>query len=474
MDAQQIEDIKKQAEIVRDVNKPRQVVLPDKLKHALRLLSDKKRALLNLPFPVYPGQIKSPRPPESIQARAWQDRYVKRGYPYQNLIKQLGSGSSEEELAGQQSIQNQLLNDMLKSQQIFGKKYIDQYGINADRLNDELSRLRGISSKKLAPLAQDAANQDFDRRGQFAQLMKALQEQKLGRRQSRVDELQKLAHVKKYHEKKRFEAQKNEYEEQARHPWKQIALFEEEMKPIMGITDQSPPEMQAYAGAIADTAENAVNQPYAAYKGQRVAPLPEDFTKAQSFAGKLTGSGISLKPIKNKILAVENNGNKLADFIHPYIQNQSADLEKQMEKRLPRELEKISVKYARLGQHGSIQHTNAEKNMIQDMLKSVVQGQHSLVGEGYQRALSDIQGQQARRMQNLALTGEAKEQKFRQNLDALRAYRRRGTKDFLKEQKGLNAAYNDYKRQDEAKWPHRRREILLSPHQLPAMERKAR
>jgi hypothetical protein len=474
MNAKQLEDIKKQAEIVRDVNKPRQVVLPDKLKHALRLLSDKKRALLNLPFPVYPGQIKSTPPPESIQARAWQDRYVKRGYPYQNLIKQLGSGSSEKELAGQQSIQNQLLNDMLKSQQSFGQKYIDQYGINANRLNYELSRLRGISSEKLAPLAQDAANQDFDRRGQFAQLMKALQEQKLGRRQSRVDELQKLAHVKKYHEEKGFEAQKNEYEEQAKHPWKQIALFEEEMKPIMGITYQSPPEIQEYAGAIADTAKNAVNQPYAAYKGQRVAPLPEDLTKAQSFAGKLTGSGISLKPIKNEILAVENNGNKLADFIHPYIQNQSADLEKQMEKRLPRELEKISVKYARLGQHGSIQHTNAEKNMIQDMLKSVAQGQHSLVGEGYQRALSDIQGQQARRMQNLALTGEAKEQKFRQNLDALRAYRRRGTKDFLKEQKGFNAAYNDYKRQDEAKWPHRRREMILSPASMPIIERKAR
>ena len=472
--SQQLNDLRKQAEIYRDVNKPQAPVLPDKLKHALQLLSDKKRSLLNLPYPIYPGNMKVNRPAESRLAEGLRERYAQRGRPYTPFMEELGRRSPTREVSRQRSLQDALLEQLLERQNALTERYAPEYGLNKDRILDDLTRLRGLSSEKLLPLAEEGANQAFDRRGQLSGLFKGLQEQKIGRRQSRLEELKKLGHLQKYREKKEKEAGKREYEEQARYPWKQAALFEEEIKPYMGVNTQSPPELQKYAGDVMDIARNAVNQPYTSYQGKRVANLPEDVSKAQGFAKKLIGSGLSLKPGLEKIMGRERDDEALLGYLNPFIDQQSSDLERQMEERMPRELERLSAKYARLGQHGSLQHQREKENLLRDMMKGLAERQHSLLGEGYQRGLSTFHGEQMRRAQNLALTGEAKEQKFRENLDALRGYRRSGTRDFLKEQKGLNAAYGDFKRQREAVWPHRRREILLSPQQMPITERRAR
>ena len=71
---QQLKELQEQAKVYRDVNQP---VLPDKLKHALQLLSEKKRALLNLPYPIYPGDMRMNRPPESQLAEGLRERKVR-------------------------------------------------------------------------------------------------------------------------------------------------------------------------------------------------------------------------------------------------------------------------------------------------------------------------------------------------------------------------------------------------------------
>lgn len=473
LNRQQLEDLREQAEIYRDVNKPQAAVLPDKLKHALRLLSDKKRALLNLPYPIYPGDMKINRPAESRLAEGLRERYTQRGRPLTPFMEELGKSSPTREVSRQRSLQETLLEQLLKRQAAFAEKQGPAYGLNKDKILENLTRLRGLSAEKLLPLAEEGANQAFDRRGQLTGLFKGLQEQKIGRRQSRLEELKKLGHLQKYREKKEKEASKAEYEEQARYPWKQAALFEEEVKPYMGVNTQSPPELQKYAGDVMDIAQNALNQPYAPYQGKRVAKLPDDIREAQGFAQKLIRSGHSLKPDLKKLMGRERDEGALLNYINPYIENQSSDLERQAEETLRKQKQSLDAKYIRLGQYGGSQHRLEQEQMARDMLKNLAQRQHSLLGEGYHRGLSALHGEQMRRAQNLGITGEAKEQKFRQNLDALRGYRRSGTRDFLKEQKGLNAAYEDFKRQREAVWPHRRREIMMSPQNMPMMERKA-
>jgi hypothetical protein len=324
-------------------------------------------------------------------------------------------------------------------------------------------------------LAEEGANLFSERRGQLAGLLKGLQEQQVGRRQGRREELKKLAHLQKYREKKQRGAEKQEYEAQARHPWRQAMLFEEELKPLLGINAQSPPELQEYGGYAADIAQNALKQPYQGYKGHRAANLPGDIRRAQDIMkDMISPSGLSLKEGLHKIMGREHDPEGLLSYIRPHTERGSTDLERQADNSLLQQKQALDAKYIRLGQYGGVQHQLEQEKAARDMLKNLAQRQHSLLGEGFQRGLSALHGEQTRRTRNLALQGEAKEQKFRQNLDALRAYRRAGTRDFLKEQKGLDSAYEDFLRQREAVWPHRRREILLSPHQLPAMERKAR
>ncbi len=472
----QLEDmrLRRQAEIYRDVNKPQGAVLPDKLKHALQLLSEKKRALLKLPYPVYQGDMKVRRAPASELAEGLRERYAQRGRPYTSLMEELGNHSPTREIGRQRSLQDALLEQLLQKQSAFAEKQGNAYGLNQDRILEDLSRLRTLSSEKLLPLAEEGANQAFDRRGQLSGLLKGLQEQKTGRRQNRMDELKKLGHLQKYREKKEKEAGKKEYEEQARYPWKQAMRFEEEIKPLMGVNNQSPPEMQKYAGDMMDIAQNALNQPYTPYQGKRVANFPEGVMKAQGFSQKLMGSGLSLKPSLNKIMGRERDEGVLLNYINPYIDRQSSDLERQAEETLRKQKQSLDAKYIRLGQYGGSQHRLEQEQMARDMLKNLAQRQHSLLGEGYQRGLAALHGEQMRRTQNLALRGEAKEQKFRENLDAMQGYRRDGTKNFLKEQKGLNAAYEDFKQQREAIWPHRRREIMMSPQQMPMGERRAK
>lgn len=471
LNRQQLDDLRKQAEIYQDVNKP---VLPDKLKRAVRLLSDKKRSLLNLPYPVYPGDMKVRRPPESDLATNLRKRYEDRGRPFLPWMDKLAAGTDEEEVGRQHSLQNNLLEELLRRQTDFAGRHAPAYGVNPQRMQEELQRLRGLSEDRLRPLAQEGATLSMDRRRALYGLLEGLQEQKTGRRQGRVQELDKLGHLFKYREKKEKEARKQSYEDTARYPWKQAALFEDEIKPYLGVNAQSPPELQEFAGHGVDIAENALNQPYIPYGGKRVAALPPSMGKAQTLAQRMMSpSRIPLKDALGDMMDRERP-ESFREFLSPSLDRQSGELERQFEDTLRQRKEALNAKYIRLNQYGGTQHQLEQEKAAQDMLKNLAQRQHSLLGEEIQKGQNAFHGEQMRKAQRVALLGESKQQRFGQARDALRSARHRGTRDFLKEQKGLNAAYEDFKRQREAVWPHRRREILLSPQQMPLRERRAR
>ncbi len=149
----QIADLKQQARIYKEMNAPEPAYLPDKLKTGFRLLADKKRALHNLPYPVYPGQMKINRPAESRLAEDLKHHDIQQGRPYVSLMEQLAGLSSQDGVGHHRNLQESLLEDLLNRQQGFTSRMAPHYGMNPAFVLKDLERLRGLSSEQLLPRA---------------------------------------------------------------------------------------------------------------------------------------------------------------------------------------------------------------------------------------------------------------------------------------------------------------------------------
>lgn len=369
--------------------------------------------------PIYTGKMISPMSSMTQNARNLRDKYANK-QPKQekiaHLLQREPKTFSPEQTrdmlnmlrrgdVSQQAILDRLQNqfgrnfgyEANRGNRIRGKigKDIDQNiemsKVNLKNASDELKALEGKRSTKGASHLQKEAGL------------------KTARREALIKQLEDFGNQEHVLNNLKMQADKDAFEEERTAPFRKMDMAS---RALAGINpDEMHPDKMQLENQLLQKINNAYNQPYRQYPGQRVAGIePEtetSFNIAQQINPKYKDEfAADRKAIEQDILRNSISDkiyDKLPASVDPLIRN----LDTLARKQLKTEARNIGGHYARQGTYGSEAHKMATEKALRDVLRKVqaeregallsgIKDQRDLIGQEEANNLNryDLMGQQ--------------------------------------------------------------------------------
>lgn len=415
--------------------------------------------------PIYPGKMISPMSSMTQNARDLRQQYANK-MPKQgkisNLLTRDPKTFSPEQtrdmlnMLRRGDVSQQLALDRLQNQ--FGKNF----GYEANRGN----RLRGkigkdidqnveMSKVNLKNASDDLKALEGKRSTKGASSLQKAAGLKTARRDALIKQLEDFGNQEHVLNNMRMQADKDSFEEERSAPFRKMDMATRALRGIN--VDETHPDKEQLQNQLLQKINNAYNQPYKQYPGQRVVGMEPDtetsFNIAQQINPKYKDAFAADRKTIEQDLLRNSLSDKIYDKLPASVDPLMRNLDMLARKQLKTEARNVGGHYARQGTYGSEAHKMATEQALRDVLRKVQAEREGALLSGVKDQRDLIGQEEANNMNRYDMMSEQGAKEFGNILQENERLNKEGWRKRANKQGEANQAMQTWYGQLANEWP---------------------
>lgn len=456
---------------------------------AYKLLTKDRARLASTNYPLYRGPTSAPMSSLAQNARQLKEGWQQRPAPFSQKIETVlnrgNRGLSPESMQGlletlkqgQRGFTQNAILGALQNQ--FGGAYNPRTERFTRKGEKDINKGSLEAAEKLREVSKLNENLEQSRNQQIIKALQGFQQNKQGRREGLVSNLEQLGNQQHAYTNMLNKAQQAQFNQEVQNPQKKIEMLERALEPHRTrgnepihpdlhkpISQEITNALKAYGVDIAKPVgewEKTKIEP-APYRGELVAPIPDEIKVAQSILERINpkfreAGYEERKNLVRGFLENENIGNRTIQNIPPVVRERINQLELQAKQKLNKDMAAINNEYIRLGQYGSPQHIAAAERRARELNKSVIEQENALYEHALKNQLQFGHTGEINNLKKLNQLGAQGQQEYVNMLQNIQDVNKRGSTKWRNKQGENEEAYKNYQNERLWEWPHMRNAV---------------
>jgi hypothetical protein len=456
------------------------------MQEAYKLLAKDRARLGSTNYPVYKGQTTSPMSVSTQRARELREKFSREPSPYSQKISSVLSRDNQG--ITQQDIQG-ILGRLGQEQRTFGQgplldtlrqEFLSSYDPRIARFVGKTERDIGRSlpetEARLQEISKASGNLEGSRNQQIARTLQGLQQNKQGRREALIGNLEQFGAQRHGYNNLVNAASKAEFEREKNEPHRRMQLLEEALAPHAamggegGHHDLEKSRAESIAQALraygvdpslpASSWETSRQTP-SKYPGQLMASSPAEIEASRSVLQNLNPElrdsyTDQRRGLTRQLVDTPKLSTKALQGLTPAMQAQISSMEREAQQRMKKDLGMLNGEYIRLGQYGSLQHMRAAEERARDINKATLQQRDALLQNALKSGLQAEHSGDITNIKQLGLLGKQSQKDYGDLLQDIQNTNKLGATKFANTQAENEELYKNYQNENLWQWPHMR------------------